>query len=61
MNPRFNTVNMRKIKRSVSEEDILNTNETIHDYSFYFQMICENKIMDFDADKPEKLLCEERF
>jgi len=32
-----------------NEEEILNTNETINDYSFFFQMICENKVMDFES------------
>jgi hypothetical protein len=52
---------MRKNKTCVSEEEILNTNETINDYSFYFQMICENKIMDFEADEKKKQLCEDRI
>jgi hypothetical protein len=51
---------MKYQKESFSEENILNTNETMNDYSFYFQMICENKVMDFEVDEVKNCLCEER-
>lgn len=35
------------------EDDILNTNETMNDYSFFYQMICENKPMDFESQVKE--------
>lgn len=42
-----------------SEECILNTNETMHDYSFFLQMAFGNKILDFDVKGEENLYCEE--
>jgi len=41
---------MRNANLAVREEDILNTNEMMNDYSFFYQMICEDKVMDFDTD-----------
>ncbi|MBE0655602.1 MAG: hypothetical protein IH594_17510 [Bacteroidales bacterium] len=45
---------MRENNCVSQEEKILNTNETMNDYSFFFQMICENKPMDFESE--EKLI-----
>lgn len=45
-------------RKSRLEDNLLNTNETINDYSFYFQMICENKLMDFEANEADKWDCE---
>jgi hypothetical protein len=49
---------MRDASYKQKEEDILNTNETMNDYSFFFQMICENKVMDFESEVVEKSKCE---
>lgn len=45
---------MKKEKVLQSEEELLNTNETMNDYSFFYQMICENKKMDFESDQKVK-------
>lgn len=50
---------MRSNRNFRVEDNLLNTNETINDYSFYFQMICENKMMDFEANVTNKWGCEE--
>lgn len=50
---------MKKMTNTHSEECILNTNETMHDYSFFLQMFFGNKIMDFDVKGDEYLCCEE--
>ena len=38
-------------KISDTQEEYLNTNETIHDYSFFYQIIFEERTMDFEAMK----------
>ncbi len=45
---------MKKENFLHSEEELLNTNETMNDYSFFYQMICENKKMDFESDQEIK-------
>ena len=44
---------MEKAKVIMEEEEFLNTNETMNDYSFFYQMICENKKMDFESDRED--------
>lgn len=44
---------MKKVYCLSQQENILNTNETMNDYSFFFQMICENKTMDFESQEKE--------
>ena len=36
-------------KSRASEFDSVNTNEIMSDYHFYFQMICEEKELDFES------------
>lgn len=33
-----------------SEPDTVNTNEIITDYDFYFQIVCEDRQLDFDSE-----------
>ncbi len=49
---------MEHLTSGICEEEILNTNETMNDFSFFFQMIREYKTMDFEM--AEKILkdCE---
>lgn len=45
-------------KRFLHEDDSLNTNEIIHDYSFFRQLICEEKSLDIDSMTKMALLAE---
>jgi len=38
------------IKFRETDQDPVNTNEIISDYHFYFQMICEEKELDFETE-----------
>jgi hypothetical protein len=40
---------MKKINLPVYEDEYLNTNEIINDYSFWYQIIYEGKKLDFEA------------
>mgnify|MGYP006284761141 FL=1 len=40
---------MKKFRES--ELDSVNTNEIMSDYHFYFQMICEERELDFESAK----------
>lgn len=50
---------MKPYKTDIREEDILNTNETMNDFYFYFQMIREYKTMDFELVEELLKSCEE--
>jgi hypothetical protein len=39
---------MEEKEIQINEDLFLNTNEIIHDYQFYFQMIVERRKMDFE-------------
>lgn len=39
---------MEEKKIQINDDLFLNTNEIIHDYQFYFQMIVEGRKMDFE-------------
>ena len=49
---------MKFSRSDLNEEDILNTNETMNDFSFYFQMIREYKTMDFELVEDLLKSCE---
>jgi hypothetical protein len=40
---------MKNSELSIHPDDFLSTNEMIHDYSFWYQMVCEGRKMDFEA------------
>jgi hypothetical protein len=51
---------MSKGQLGTKEEELLNTNETMNDYSFFFQMICESRKLDFESgeSKSEDTFCD---
>lgn len=50
---------MKTYRSEIREENILNTNETMNDFSFFFQMIREYKTMDFELVEELLKSCEE--
>ncbi|MFW5644642.1 MAG: hypothetical protein ACOCZL_01895 [Bacteroidota bacterium] len=50
---------MKTYRSEIREENILNTNETMNDFSFYFQMIREYKTMDFEMVEDLLKSCED--
>lgn len=49
---------MKLFRSDIKEEEILNTNETMNDFTFYFQMIREYKTMDFELVEDVLKSCE---
>ncbi len=49
---------MKTYRPEIREENILNTNETMNDFSFFFQMIREYKTMDFELVEELLKSCE---
>ena len=42
---------MTQHKKRFTDENLLNTNEVMHDYEFYVRLIIENQTMDFESGK----------
>ena len=42
---------MTQHKKRNTDENLLNTNEVMHDYEFYLKLIIENQTLDFESGK----------